>query len=128
MRVNKGKRGSYGGNYRRLYHITSADAATKIVKDQTFFRGKDGWVGGGIYFAKSPKEAALKTLHKGVCLDAWVELGRMLEVSTKRVRKYTNTELKKRGFNSVHLSGAKGGEEFVVYNYGQVTDIRITKV
>jgi hypothetical protein len=111
-------------NFLRLFLVTSHEAANSIVRTQRIYRSKTGSVGGGIYFARSRHEAALKGHHHGQCLSADVELGRMLEVSINHLNKYTYAELKKFGYDSVHLTGASGGEEFVVYNYSQVKNIK----
>jgi len=109
-------------NVHTLYHQTSPAAAASIVASQTFFPGKTGYAGGGIYFARSPQATERKALSKGVMLAATVLLG-----NPKTIFDYdpniTFDSLQKEGYDSVFLI-LPSGEEYVVYSGDQVRNIR----
>ena len=90
-------------------------------------RGDDGWVGGGIYFASTPQQAANKTQHGKDCLvEAKVALGKSKVVrALSWTAKENFTQLHQQGFDSVHLKGPPTGDEFVIYNYDQVLSFNI---
>mmetsp|Transcript_29166 Transcript_29166/g.44054 ORF Transcript_29166/g.44054 Transcript_29166/m.44054 type:complete len:146 (+) Transcript_29166:80-517(+) len=108
---------------KRLYHITKA--GDKIEATGEMLRGKDGYAGGGIYFAESVEEARKKAKSKGYIITADVIVGRAKVIT--RPEKHTWTQLKKRGFDSVEIRGLRTGTEYVVYNRDQVTNICIEK-
>lgn len=112
-------------NCTTLYHCTNYDAATAIVSSQQFLRGSSGTAGGAIYFARSAADARRKAQHgHDVCLAAEVFLG-----NTKLLKAFdsslTFTKLQHQGYDSVWLrSTSLNGDEFVLYNYDQVENIR----
>ena len=104
------------------YHNT--DAHRPIIKEQKMKRGSSGWVGGGIYWADTEAETLGKTQNKGRTLQAKVQLGRTLTVNqTTADTNMTYTKLQKMGYDSVKLTGPSTGDEYVVYNSDQVSEI-----
>lgn len=68
-----------GRNIRKLYHETNAEIAELILKNG-FRPGRTGWCGGAIYFFGEPiipETKFAKTSHRGVVLEAVVDLGRL---------------------------------------------------
>lgn len=107
----------------RLYHQTSPEAANAIVKSQQFRLGKDGFAGGGIYFALTPEETDRKAHVKGVILTADVRLGRVAKIHGKEPG-ITAEYLAKNGIDSIYLVRPTGSE-YVVYYPDQVKNISI---
>eukprot|EP00938_MAST-03A_sp_MAST-3A-sp1_P000383 g383.t1 len=105
-----------------LYHLTSISAGKAIKKSGKMLRGSKGWFGGGIYFAKSIAICARKSKNGTDCvIKAEVNMGTALLIDANTCKTtYTYTKLKKMGCNSVLATGIKTGDEFVVFNYGQV--------
>lgn len=105
-----------------LYHQTSPEAAESIIASQTFRLGKQGMVGGGIYFAASVTDTDRKAETKGVILEAQVWLGK-----TKTITRpdYTMNldRLTREGYNSVFIM-TNSGPEYVVYDARQVRNVR----
>ena len=109
-----------------LYHQTSEQYATKILEAQQMRRGLGGSLGGAIYFAEDPTHTNCKAQSRGVILQASVKAGKSLVLTSKDVLKaYTHTELKKMGCDSILAKFFSTGPEYVVYNWGQVNDIKI---
>lgn len=104
------------------YHNTDADRP--IINSQKMKRGSAGWVGGGIYFADTEAETLGKTKNKGRTLQATVRLGRTLEMNvTNADSNMTYSKLQSLGYDSVKLTGPSTGDEYVVYNSDQVSEI-----
>ena len=130
-----------------LYHLTSITAGKAIKKSGKMLRGSSGWFGvrihtliqiithtnltlepqGGIYFAKSIQICARKSKNGTDCvIKAQVNMGKALVIDANTCNtKYTYTKLKKMGCNSVIAKGIATGDEFVVFNYGQVKILSI---
>ena len=113
------------GPTRTLYHQTDRDAAKSIIDSQKMRRGSVGSVGGGIYFALSVEDTERKATQKGVVLQATVRLGRTKTLAS-RDSSITFTSLCGEGYDSVRLT-VFNGDEYVVYNYDQVSDIRVVR-
>ena len=111
------------GPTRTLYHQTDAASATAIQDSQKFKRGSDGSAGGGIYFAESASATNAKAHNHGVVLAATVQLGRIKTMSHPDSG-ITFSSLNSEGFDSVRVTCFNSGDEFVVYNYDQVSNIR----
>lgn len=113
--------GTYS-NMRTLYHTTSPENAEFILAYQEFRLGKSSSsFGPGIYFAVTPKDSKRKATHQGATLEATVDVGKALKDPCQR--SFTWTELKAMGYDSV-LNTKFRGDEYVVYNPSQVTNIR----
>lgn len=110
-------------NTKRLYHQTSRSAADNIMREQRFARGDSGLAGGGIYFAESPDETEAKAHQHGPVLAADVSLGRIKHIHGGD-SSITYSSLQSEGYDSVCILGRSSGKEYVVYNYGQVNNIR----
>ena len=111
-----------------LYHQTDKESALQILSSQRMLRGGGGSLGGGIYFAGSAEETNRKAHKTGIVLKANVYLGRTWEdKSGTGGQEYTHTNLLKRGrgYDSVTAKWFRSGTEYVVYNYDQVTDIKL---
>ena len=110
------------GQTATLYHETADAGAVAIESSQRFRRGDDsGSAGSGIYFATSPGDCHRKAHNHGVVLQATVRLGNVKTVD--HPESFTFTELDNSGYDSVKLT-CYTGDEYVVYNYDQVTNIR----
>ena len=112
---------------RTLYHATSESAARGILSEG-FRCGSRGCVGGGIYFADSPRAARHKSSHGAeVVLEARVDCGRALVVAGGARGSYSVGSLRSRGADSVYLpNGAAGGNadaEFVVFSNSRVRSV-----
>jgi hypothetical protein len=110
------------GPVRELYHQTDAACAALILDSQQFKRGDpNAACGSAIYFAETAAATQAKANRHGVVLVATVRLGRIKNVS--QPEKLTFSELDNSGYDSVRLT-CFNGDEYVVYNYDQVTNIR----
>jgi len=105
-----------------LYHQTSEQNASEILRTGRMFRGKDGLAGGGIYFAATPRETHAKAHQKGVILEAQVQLGNVRQVQDQ-LPGATFRGLQNEGFDSVCILKRQSGHEYVVYNFDQVAHI-----
>ena len=114
------------GPTKTLYHQTDAAAADSIVRGQQFHRGSGGSLGGGIYFAASPSATDAKAHSHGVVLEATVRLGCIKEVHHID-NNLTFDSLNRAGFDSVHADMFSTGDEWVVYNWDQATQIKIVR-
>jgi hypothetical protein len=113
------------GETRTLYHQTSREAAVKIVASQQFHRGDPSCaVGSGIYFAVSVADTDRKARHTGTVLSASVRLGRVKTLS--EAERTTFADLQREGYDCVRLT-CFNGDEYVVYNWDQATDIRVVR-
>ncbi|CAE7938804.1 unnamed protein product, partial [Symbiodinium necroappetens] len=66
----------------RLFHATSEAAARNIARDGELCPGRAGFLGGAIYFSRSP-HAACRKCRCGVAeviIECEVDLGHLLEV------------------------------------------------
>ncbi|CAJ1432604.1 unnamed protein product [Effrenium voratum] len=115
--------GSRVGNTRVLYHQTSPAAAETILRSQKMLAGNSGLAGGGIYFAETKEATNQKAHQRGAFLRATVHLGRVKEVN-RSAESTTLSSLKREGYDSVKILGRASGAEYVVYSWGQVTDIQ----
>lgn len=110
-------------NWRILYHQTDRNAAEQILTSQKFRRGITGALGGGIYFAESAEATNLKAKSRGVVLEALVFLGNI-----KTIHRRTDTicfrDLVKENYDSVCGDFFHSGNEYIVYNYDQVREIK----
>lgn len=104
---------------RVLYHQTSTENATRILKSGKMIRGPPGSLGSAIYFAQSPADTHRKAKSKGPILKLIVKLGSTLHL-TKPDPGLTFKSLLDRGFDSVHLTYFSSGPEWAVYNFDQV--------
>lgn len=111
------------GNQKTLYHQTSPDSAQAILKSQQMRRGTSGLAGGGVYFAASAAETDGKAQSKGTILRATVRLGNVKTVF-RAEPSITFRSLLKEGFDSVLLKGRPSGDEYIVYNFDQVSNIQ----
>jgi rubredoxin len=109
-------------NVRTLYHQTSPEFASEIIRSQRMRRGNPGLAGSGIYFAESARETEHKAQKKGAMLRATVRLGRVKTVSSNGDSSVTFASLQAEGYDSVRIP-RPGGTEYVVYNWDQVTSI-----
>ena len=109
----------------RLYHETSEEKAKQILSSGRMYRGRQGWAGGGIYFAKTAEATHAKSHSKGVVLSADVRLGKVKYVngSEPGLSDTRYTQLQAEGFDSVCISSRHSEDEYVLYNYDQVENI-----
>ena len=108
-----------------LYHQTDLAAARAILSSQKMLRGSGGLVGGGIYFAASSACTQGKAHSHGVVLSCEVRLGKYKPIdSTKGCPDMTYTKLLSMNRDSVMITGMQTGVEFVVYNFGQISNIK----
>ena len=108
-----------------LYHQTDLAAARAILSSQKMLRGSGGLVGGGIYFAASSACTQGKAHSHGVVLSCEVRLGSHKNIdSTKGCPDMTYTKLLSMNRDSVMITGMQTGVEFVVYNFGQISNIK----
>ena len=123
---NSDRQSRLDSNVRYLFHQTDPDTAAKIISSQKFLRGGDGCLAGsGIYFAVSPSDTNHKARNRGVILKARVRLGNVRMISANGESDITFTSLINQGYDSV-LIPRQGGDEFVVYNYDQVSNIGVS--
>ncbi|CAK9022403.1 unnamed protein product [Durusdinium trenchii] len=114
-----------------LYHQTDPESAKKILGSGKMIRGRCGVVGGGIYFAETPRETEWKAESKGIVLECQVKTGRHLLLDrSKEDPSLTFADLLRRGHDSVLMDrgvcmkgphkGKKAGNEWIVYSWDQV--------
>eukprot|EP00913_Durusdinium_trenchii_P004844 g4499.t1 len=85
-----------------LYHQTDPESAKKILGSGKMIRGRCGVVGGGIYFAETPRETEWKAESKGIVLECQVKTGRHLLLDrSKEDPSLTFADLLRRGHDSV---------------------------
>ncbi len=107
----------------KLFHQTDEACANLILDSRQLKRGNTGSLGGGIYFATSTAATDLKAIRRGIYLAADVLLGNTKTATAGH--SYTFKDLLEEGFDSVCGTFFRSGlEEYVVYNYDQVTNIR----
>lgn len=104
------------------YHQTDCETAKIILSEQRFLRGSSGAAGGGIYFAVCASDTHRKAHKHGTILCADVKLGRCKRVSSPD-SSISFQSLDAEGYDSVRLTAFQG-DELVVYNYDQVSNIR----
>lgn len=110
-------------NTMTLFHQTDRAAAEAIIRQQRFTRGNSGLAGGGIYFAASASETQAKAQKHGTVLVAEVSLGRIKQIHGGD-SSISYSSLRNEGYDSVCINGRSSGLEYVVYNYGQISNIR----
>jgi hypothetical protein len=108
----------------KLYHQTSISAATSILTSQIMIPSLKGLAGSGIYFAETPEATEKKAHHKGVILEADVNLGKQLKIDVNGDKGISLATLKLAGYDSVLIPRGPGNEH-VVYESSRVTNIRI---
>ena len=114
------------GRILTLYHQTGEANATLILQGQKMLRGSAGTFGAAIYFAEKPEHTNSKAHSYGVILQAKVKVGKSLIVLSKdHLQDYTFSQLNKMGFDSVLGKCFPSGNEYIVYNWGQVIDIKV---
>eukprot|EP01084_Bolivina_argentea_P251966 422814_1 len=119
---NSNRQQRLNSNIQTLYHATNTSAADSIIESQTMYRGKnDCLAGSGIYFAETAEDANRKAHHHGSILQADVKLGNQKTINSKDTS-ITHTKLLKQGKDSIKIK--RNGDEHVVYNYDQVTNIK----
>jgi hypothetical protein len=106
-----------------LYHFTSEDAASKIMRSGALIRGDVGAFGGGIYFADTPQEAYKKAHKKDACLRATVAFHRPVKLA-KPCHGLNLISLKTRGFDSAVADCFRTGREYIIYAPESVTNVR----
>ncbi len=123
-------------NEMTLFHQTSPAFGQKIIQEQRFLcsdpsKGKPLLAGPGIYFAASAVDTNHKVrnpANKGCILAATVSLGKVLAIGFDGDKSITLETLRARGFDSVSIPrNGNPGTEYVVYDYRQVTNIRVHK-
>jgi len=108
-----------------LYHQTDREHASLILSSGEFRRGdSSSMAGSGIYFAISKRDTDHKAKRTGVYLQARVMLGNTMRISSSGDRSITYSSLLAQGYDSV-LIPRPGGDEYVVYNKDQVSDIQM---
>lgn len=114
------------GNIKTLYHQTSPEIAALIYQGG-FKPGKEGWCGGGIYFATSPKATYKKAIgpdsHIGEIIEAQVDVGKVWMMPPTCDRKLTGNQVAWRGYDSVTFNPGDGFE-FVVYSPDRVVSTK----
>lgn len=132
-----------------LYHTTNKRAVDAIFStDPPIMKpGKDGSVGGGIYFTNEPQLTDKKIagtprnqiiIEGGATLEARVMLGKTLTIDLSvratrlKYKYYTYDKLKADGYDSITsllgYKATKEGLEYIVYNSNQILDLKIYKV
>jgi hypothetical protein len=105
---------------KRLYHATSATAATEISRTKQMVAGRDGMFGGGIYFADSIESALHKARYKEFIIEARVDLGRALVVEAPD-RNLDLNAIREVGCHSVKGRGFSQAEwEYIVFESSRV--------
>lgn len=111
-----------GNNLKTLYHNTSPEAGALILQNG-FRPGKEGWCGGGIYFATSPEATKTKAIgpasHQGFMIAAQVDLGVVKYMKNTCDRSLTGEKVASQKFDSVSFDPGDG-TEFVVYSNDRV--------
>jgi hypothetical protein len=116
-----------------LYHATTYDFAERIIGDD-LKRGRQGWVGPGMYFCTDPCECTKKARAGppggDAPKDGWamlvclVILGETqhIDASTADYGEDHTSSLERRGYDSIHLYNipTMTGDEYIVYNNDQV--------
>ena len=106
-----------------LYHETSEEAATRILRSSTMVCGTTGAAGGGIYFSETPMDARVRARHRGATLRCLVFLGNTAVIAEQdNAVGLTFDDLRRRDFDSARLTFMRGGV-FVVYMSDQVLAI-----
>jgi len=105
-----------------LYHQTSPDIAALILKEG-FKTGKEGWCGGGIYFATTPEATNTKAIgpesHKGFIIEATVDVGKVLHMPKTCDRSMTGEKLQGMHYDSITFNPGDG-DEYIVYSNTRV--------
>eukprot|EP00811_Abedinium_folium_P007628 NODE_17040_length_964_cov_6.359618.p2 GENE.NODE_17040_length_964_cov_6.359618~~NODE_17040_length_964_cov_6.359618.p2 ORF type:complete len:164 (-),score=35.69 NODE_17040_length_964_cov_6.359618:415-906(-) len=120
----RARRNRMEGTGKRLYHVTSSAAASRIKAGGNLLqRGADGAAGAGMYFATSREHAVRKCQQRRgtplVCLTCEVSVGIVKKLDAG-AEKPTFTKLLKQGYDSVLITNLSG-DEYVVYNWDQVS-------
>lgn len=104
------------------YHQTCEIFARLIDSSQMFKPGSTGLAGGGIYMAVRESDTHHKAHHYGVLYTCDVLIGNTKLIPMSGDRSITFATLLGEGYDSVRIP-RPGGDEYVVYNPDQVTNI-----
>ncbi|CAD7923703.1 unnamed protein product [Amoebophrya sp. A120] len=115
---------------RELFHATKPEFAVNIRKEEKFYRGQWGLGGAGIYFATTIDDAirksnipkADKEAGKVRVLKCMVNLGNVKMQNANGWNSFSS--LMREEKDSVCLTHRRG-TEYIVFDYNQVTDIKI---
>mmetsp|Transcript_116443 Transcript_116443/g.336365 ORF Transcript_116443/g.336365 Transcript_116443/m.336365 type:complete len:126 (+) Transcript_116443:66-443(+) len=116
------------GNVQTLHHVTSA--GEDIRRSGEMKPGSSGMAGGGIYFADNWHAAETKAHSRGYRVTAQVDLGRVKTVDkqgTSRYRHCTEQQLRREGYDSIHITGLATGDEYVVYDNSRVRSVSVER-
>jgi len=109
-----------------LYHQTSPEIAALILKSH-FKPGKEGWCGGGIYFATSPEATNTKAIgpesHTGFIIEAQVDVGKVLHMSKTCDRSMTGQKLQSMNYDSITFNPGDG-DEYIIYSSDRVLSMK----
>lgn len=99
-----------------MYHQTSPESA-KLILAGGFRPRKEGWCGGGIYLVESTDATYTKAIgpdsHTGFIIEAKVDIGKTLQLSSECDRFMTDEKLKKMGYDSISFNPGVGVEVIV---------------
>jgi hypothetical protein len=104
------------------YHQTCEFWSHYIDSAHMFKPGSDGLAGGGIYMAVCESDTHHKAHHYGVLYSCDVLLGNTKVISAAGDKSITFATLLAQGYDSVRIP-RPGGDEYVVYNSDQVTNV-----
>lgn len=106
------------------YHQTSGAICNTILTNG-FQPGSNGWCGGGIYFAQTPRATGWKAIgedsHKGCILRATIAIGRPKRAGRRCDHLY-GAKVKRQGYDSI-LFDPGDGLEIVVFDPSRITSI-----
>eukprot|EP00931_Biecheleriopsis_adriatica_P091432 TRINITY_DN6531_c0_g1_i1.p1 TRINITY_DN6531_c0_g1~~TRINITY_DN6531_c0_g1_i1.p1 ORF type:complete len:250 (-),score=34.87 TRINITY_DN6531_c0_g1_i1:207-956(-) len=131
-RLRRHRRHHHGGRVITVYHQTGMRAGPLILK-LGFRPGRQGWCGGGIYFALSPRATQGKAIgpdsHKGFMIQARVNVGRVKYYPRTHVRsrvcdrRMTRGKLRSMGYDSIRFNPGDG-DEVVIYDSSRVISMK----
>jgi len=114
------------GKVLTLYHQTSPEIA-KLILNSSFKPGRRGWCGGGIYFATDPEATEGKAIgtdsHLGFIIEAKVDVGRVLEMSSTCDLKMSGPKLWAQHYDSIRFDPGDG-DEYVLYNSSRIVSMK----
>jgi len=109
---------------KKLYHQTSIEAAASIFKENSMKPGVFGIAGPAIYFALTPEDTEHKAMSRGIILECWVNLGRVLRLTENGDYSLDKNVIQSRGHDSALIPRSRG-HEYAVYDPKRV--MKITK-